>query len=118
MKTKKAHNSQAAAMAMCFRHPDCPGVFLSLVLASLLCVIVLAEFPELITLTDDTTNDFTISVASSTAPHGQHGQRAVCAVTAELTAPRRPMHAAILTTIYGFNPNASDLLILHSVLRT
>jgi hypothetical protein len=89
-----------------------------MVLFFLLCVIVLAEVPELITMIDDTTNDFTISNSCSAVHSAPRGEHAVCATTVELVVPECPPHASLLRTMGGFNPISSDLLILYSVLRT
>jgi hypothetical protein len=103
---------------MFFRRSDGSRILLSLAVSLLLCAIVLAQFPELLNMTDDTTNDFTIPNSSSVVHHPQRSVHAVCAAAAELTALLRATHPTPLTTNYGFRAISSDLLILHSVFRT
>ena len=84
----------------------------------LLCGIVASELPELLTLTDNPTNDFTVCKASSV-----EGVRAL--IAAKLGAIPFAVRAVVehsavkfaTATAGGASPTRSGLFILHSVLR-
>jgi len=91
-------------------------LFFSLVVCSLLCGIVSAELPELLSLTDNTSNDFTIRKANareytprlSTRIH----ESPLYAKNFECSARTR-----FEPTFVGAERISSNLFVLHSVLR-
>ena len=92
------------------------GKILVLVLVSLLlCGIVAAEFPELLSLTDNTANDFTVSKTNPSVPPVRQAVAALRSAAAhfEKSAPvELKLHfSTIKLTV------SSDVLALHSVLR-
>jgi hypothetical protein len=85
----------------------------------LLCVLVALEFPELLILTDDTTNDFTVrrtnaidllDLQDSSGHLGIPGIDSSALVLEPRLSPPGPFEEAVVPS--------SDLSILHSVLRT
>jgi hypothetical protein len=98
-------------------------LFFTAVACLLLCGIVSAEIPELLSLTDDTSNDFTIRKAGS----------AECAATLSAagheSVPMNPMnmmnmmefecggHTLCADSLWGAEAISAELFILHSVLR-
>jgi hypothetical protein len=99
------------------RHCALPTLLLSCLACWLSCVIVFGEFPELLSLTDNTSNDFAIRRAAcaegvhvmSAAKHGsiQIFARAVEHVAAEL--PKG--------TVQDTSPTRSALFLFNSILR-
>jgi hypothetical protein len=85
----------------------------------LLCSMVASEFPELLTLTNDTSNDFTVRNTSTVGLRAlSEAHRPVNVVAINSSVP-----AAILlhSRLLAFEKTASvpsELFILHSVLRT
>lgn len=95
------------------------GILIPALLLLLLCGIVAAEFPELLSLTDNAANDFTIckvkTLGSHDFPEASRAARTVdvdCsrAVSALLCSRVRPSEQGSLL--------ASETVILHPVLRT
>jgi putative cell wall-binding protein len=91
-----------------------PGLFVLL-----LCVIVLVQFPELISLNEDTTNDFIIRKANTAdllaAPDACRHLR-ITDIVAE-----SPALESLFSRLSQFETAAfvpAELSILHSVLRT
>jgi hypothetical protein len=91
-----------------------PGLFVLL-----LCVIVLVQFPELISLNEDTTNDFIIrkaNIADSLAVPDACRHQRITDIVAE-----SPALASLFLRLSQFETVAlvpTQLSILHSVLRT
>ncbi len=112
------YRSLTAGVRMFVQRPNRSKLFLCLVVSPLLCGIALVEFPQLITLTADTTTDFTISAASSGVPSAPRSQQAASVVSVEFTAPLSAIHVSPYWRVDGFKPPSSDLLVLHSVLQT
>jgi hypothetical protein len=87
-------------------------------LCLLLCGIVAGELPELLSLTDNTTNDFTVRGARSVAPpirlnasqNGRIADKDSAPAPDFLISRESPFEKAELVP--------SDILILHSILRT
>jgi hypothetical protein len=89
------------------------------VVVLLLCVIVTMEFPEFLTLTDDTTNDFTtrktITVDSLVLSlSGSHRQ----IIDIDFNIPAPELVSSLLSPIAKVALAPSKLFILHSDLRT
>jgi hypothetical protein len=94
-------------------------LLLSLAVCFLLCGIASAEFPELLTLIDNTSNDFTIS----------KGARQQCTLTPTLSEGRSnsaPLdtqnfecgaHPHCSPTVVGAETISSDLFVLYSNFR-
>lgn len=87
-------------------------------LCLLLCGIVAGELPELFSLTDNATNDFTVSGARSVVPpvrlnvsqNGRIADKDSAPASDFLFSRESPFEKAELVP--------SDILILHSILRT
>jgi hypothetical protein len=102
---------------MFVRHRTFPPLLLSCLACWLSCVIVFGECPELLSLTDNTSNDFAIRRAASAegvhvmsaAKHGSIAifARAVEGVPAELRK----------STVQDNSPTRCALFIVNSVLR-
>jgi hypothetical protein len=104
-----------SSMSSCRRGPG--KLLISAIVCLLLCGIVAAELPELLTLTDNTANDFTVCKASSV-----EGVRVLSAAkqSAIHFAVRAVEHRTVeltTVTVEGASPTRSGLFILHSVLR-
>ena len=85
----------------------------------LLCGIVASEFPELLSLTDNTANDFTIGRTNTEGLHALPDARGPVRI-AEVNSSI-PADALIHSRLIPFEkaaPVPSELFILHSVLRT
>jgi hypothetical protein len=95
------------------------GILITVLVLLLLCGIVAGEFPELLTLTDNTSNDFTIRSTNSVDSRvlrdvQKHDQ------TAEIHH-NTPAPHLFFSRLSPFEEAASvprDLFIRHSVLRT
>ena len=91
-----------------------PGLFVLLV-----CVIVLVQFPELISLNEDTTNDFIIrkvNTADSLVVPDACRHQSITDIVAE-----SPALESLFSRLSQFESAAlvpTELSILHSVLRT
>jgi hypothetical protein len=91
-----------------------PGLFVLF-----LCVIVLVQFPELISLNEDTTNDFIIrkvNTADSLVVPDACRHQSITDIVAE-----SPALESLFSRLSQFETTVlvpSDLSILHSVLRT
>jgi hypothetical protein len=85
----------------------------------LVCVIVLVQFPELISLNEDTTNDFIIrkvNTADSLVVPDACRHQSITDIVAE-----SPALESLFSRLSQFETTVlvpSDLSILHSVLRT
>jgi hypothetical protein len=92
--------------------------FATAIVSLLLCGIIAAELPELLSLTDNTSNDFTISkVSSSRLPNAQTVQN----VQKGAIDLNNPSHNSLFLHL-GPSVKAelipALLFILHSILRT
>jgi hypothetical protein len=68
------------------------GVLVPALLLLLLCGIVAAEFPELLSLTDDATNDFTVCNANGMVlPAVAHSSRGVRVADVDSNSPECPL---------------------------
>jgi hypothetical protein len=96
------------------------GKFLLLTLVFVLvCGIVSSEFPELLSLTDNATNDFTISrTKSPVLPVVPGATRPVRVGGADFSAPAPNLVFSRRDTLEAAALVPSDLFILHSVFRT
>ncbi len=99
------------------RHPAFIPLLLSCLACWLSCVIVYGEFPELLSLTDNTSNDFSMRrAASAESVHvlsvAKQGAIQIFARTVEHIAaePRK-------STVQDTSPTRSALFIVNSVLR-
>ena len=94
------------------------GIFVRAIVFLLLCGIVCGEMPELLTLTDNTSNDFAIrmtnSVISPLLRNASRRDRVTDAVEFKITA-----HDMLFLDFYSFERAAfsSDALIFGTVLR-
>ena len=89
------------------------------VVVLLLCVIVTMEFPEFLTLTDDTTNDFTIRKTITVdslvlSLSGHHRQ----ITDTDFDSPAPELLSSLLGPVAKVALASSKLFILHSDLRT
>lgn len=84
----------------------------------LLCGIVATELPELLTLTDNASNDFTVCKASSVEGVRILSAAKECTTHFAVRAVVAHDAAELATaTAVGESPTGSGLFILHSVLR-
>ena len=92
--------------------------FATAIVSLLLCGIVAAELPELLSLTDKTSNDFTIcKVSSLRLPNAQSGQN----VQKAAIDLNNPSHSSLFLHLGPFVKAElipALLFILHSILRT
>jgi hypothetical protein len=94
-------------------------VFAQVIVFLLLSGIVCGEFPELLALTDNTTNDFTIrKINSLISPHVRKASRRVRA--ADVGELNITAHDILFQHLHPFEraPFSSEALILGTVLRT
>jgi len=88
----------------------------TLVVCLLLCGIVFAETPELLSLTDNTSNDFTIRKAGSRECTLKLSAAMHKSAPLDISFACGPsIHCAL--TFLGAETTSSDLLVLHSALR-
>jgi hypothetical protein len=94
------------------------NTFATAIVSLLLCGIIAAELPELLSLTDNTSNDFTISkVSSSRLPCTQSVQN----VQKAAMDLNNPSHGSLFVHLGPFVKARlipALLFILHSILRT
>ncbi len=93
-------------------------ILVPVLVSLLLCAIVAAEFPELLSLTDNTANDFAIGKTNpSASPVLQSvATLRLAAAHFEKSAPfELTLHSVTIELTLSIS---SDVLALHSVLRT
>jgi hypothetical protein len=92
-------------------------ILVPILVSLLLCGIVAAEFPELLSLTDNTANDFTIWKTNPSTPVQQSvATLRLAAAHFEKSAPvELKLHSITIELTLSIS---SDVLALHSVLRT
>jgi hypothetical protein len=94
-------------------------ILLVSLVSMLLCGVVTSEFPELLSLTDNTSNDFTVrntSTAGLRALPGAHRPVRIADINC-----RVPAAILLHSRLIAFEKAAavpSELFILHSILRT
>jgi hypothetical protein len=88
------------------------------VLCLLLFGIVAGELPELLTLTDNTTNDFTVSSAHSVVPPVRLNGSKNVRIADKDSAPAPNLFFSRLSAFEKAELVPSDIFILHSILRT
>jgi hypothetical protein len=88
------------------------------VVCLLLCGIAAAEMPELLSLNDNTSNDFTIRKANSLVFSVLQVAGTLRLVASDFKNPARVAHELHSITFEKTELISSDLLIFHSVLRT
>ena len=94
-------------------------IFTQVIVFLLLCGIVGGEIPELLTLTDNTTNDFTIRKMDSViSPHLRNASRRIR--VADVVELKITAHDILFQHLHPFERAAfsSDAFILGTVLRT
>jgi hypothetical protein len=94
-------------------------IFAQVIVFLLLCGIVCGELPELLALTDNTTNDFTIrKMNSAISPRLRNASRRVR--VADVIEPTITAHDILFQHFHPFERAAfsSDAFILGTVLRT
>jgi hypothetical protein len=85
----------------------------------LLCGIVASEFPELLSLTDNTANDFTIGKTNTEGLHALPDARGPVRIAdINSSVPAATLLHSPLIPFEKAAPVPSELFILHSVLRT
>jgi hypothetical protein len=85
----------------------------------LLCGIVASEFPELLSLTDNTANDFTIGKTNTEALHALPDARGPVRIAdIDSSVPADTLLHSRLIPFEKAVPVPSELFILHPVLRT
>ncbi len=94
-------------------------ILLASLVCLLLCGIVASEFPELLTLTDNTSNDFTVRNTSTAGLRAlPEAQRPVRIADINSTVPAAILLHSRLIALEKSAPVPSELFILHSILRT
>ena len=87
-------------------------------LSILLCGVVASEFPELLTLTDNASNDFAARNTNSEGLHALPGARGpVRSADINSSVPAAILLQSRLVPFEKAAPVPSELLILHSTLR-
>ncbi len=95
------------------------GILASALVFLLLCGIVAAEFPELLSLTDDTANDFTARRADSVvSPTLVHASRHVRKADIDSYTYAPELFFSRVSPFDKAESVPSGAFILHSVLRT
>lgn len=96
-----------------FRH-----LLLCLVVCLLLTAVISAELPELLTLSDNTSNDFTGGKAGSRESIGTLDFAVHKSVSSNAMYFRYDGQTDSASLLANAGPNSCDLSVLHSVLRT
>ena len=111
-------SSEFRNFVMFVRRSTFAVILLSCLACWLSCVIVLEEIPELLSLTDNTSNDFTVRKAASA--ECVHVLRVEKQGAIKILARAAEQVAAELwkSTFQGTTPTRSALFIVNSVLRT
>lgn len=94
-------------------------ILVASLLSILLCGIVASEFPELLSLTDNTANDFTVGKTNTERLHALSDARGPVRI-ADIDSSVPPvtlLHSRLIPPEKAA-PVPSELFILHSVLRT
>ena len=95
------------------------GVLVPALLLLLLCGIVAAEFPELLSLTDNATNDFTVRNANGLVlPAVADAGRGVRVADADSNSPAFALLFSRLRLLEKASLLTQEPVILHAVLRT
>jgi hypothetical protein len=92
--------------------------FVAAVVSLLLCGIIAAELPELLTLTDNTSNDFTICKISSSRLSNAQSVQNLQKAAMDLNKPSRSSLFVHLRFFVKAQLISALLFILHSILRT
>jgi hypothetical protein len=93
-------------------------ILVASLLSLLLCGMVVSEFPELISLTDNTVNDFTVRKTSTEGLRALPGvRRPVRIADINSSVPAAILLHSRLIPFEKAAPVPSELLILHSILR-
>ena len=101
---------------MFVRHSTLIPVLLCCLASWLSCVIILGEFPELLSLTDNTSNDFAMRRAPSA--EGIHVLSAAKQGAAQIFARAMEYPAELReSTVEDTSPSRSALFLINSVLR-
>ena len=87
-------------------------------LGLVLCGIVAGEFPELLTLTDKASNDFTVRSARSVVPPVRMNATKHVGTPDEDSAPAPKLLFSRLSPFEKAELVPSDVFILYSILRT
>jgi len=87
-------------------------------LCLLLCGIVAGEFPELLSLTDNATNDFTVRGARSVVPTVRLNTSKHVRIADRDSVPASNLLFSRLSPFEKAELIPSDVFILHSILRT
>jgi hypothetical protein len=92
-------------------------LLLSFAVCLLLCGIASAEIPELLSLTDNASNDFTISKAARLECNPPLGAAIHKSIPLDMKNFECGAHTHCASTFVDAETISSDLLVLHSVLR-
>lgn len=94
-------------------------LLLASLVSILLCGVVASEFPELLTLTNDTSNDFTVRNTNTPGLRGlADAHRPVPLADLNSSLPAASLLHSRRIAFEKPAPAPSELFILHSVLRT
>ena len=100
------------------RPPNLATIFVTAVICLLICAVVVAEFPELLTLTDSASNDFVVSKIST--PRGTAKPSGARFFSIELSAAKVVYgeYDGWTNVDEGMKPASHTLYILFRTLRT
>ena len=115
----KVYNQLTGQYGMSFGRTDIGKILLRALVLLLLCGIVVEEFPELLSLTDNATNDFTvIRINSRTSPTLVHAAGHVRKADLDSYTYAPELCFSRVSSFDKAELVPSGAFILHSVLRT
>lgn len=112
------YDSSAPVQIMWRHHSTFRHLLLCLVVCLLLTAVISAELPELLTLSDNTSNDFTGRKAGSRECVGTLDFAVHNSVSSNAMNFRYDAQTDSASLLANPGPNSYDLSVLHSVLRT
>ena len=117
--TKENTYDSGAPVQIMLRHQSTfLRLLLSLMVCLLLSAILTAELPELLTLSDNTSNDFTGRKAGSRECIGTLDFAVHKSVSSDAMNFRHDAQTGSASLLASAGPNSYDLSVLHSLLRT
>jgi len=101
------------------RRSNSATILIAVIVGLLLCAVVVAELPELLTLTDCTANDFAVRKTSTPRTITKPSDASYDSIHPNANCPKKYGEKARWTSIFeGVKPTASSLTILLRTLRT
>ena len=94
------------------------NILITTLVSAVLLGIVSSEFPELLSLTDNAANDFTVLKTAKVSPSLPDACRPIRKFEIDPSHPGAALHSSGLNPFGKVAPHSSEFFILYSILRT